>query len=43
MMCLFLHKMPRTVVLCLVYFTIRLSHIKPAKVLAYEPNKTSGS
>lgn len=36
-------KMPRTVVLCLVYFTVGLSHIELAKVFAYKPNKTSRS
>lgn len=33
-------KMPRTIALCLVYFTVGLSHIELAKAFAYKPNKT---
>lgn len=42
-MCLFPLQMPRTMALCLIYFTVGLSHTKLAKIFAYELNKISRS
>lgn len=41
--CLFPLQMPRTTALCLIYFTVGLSHNKLAKMFACELNKTSRS